>query len=51
MSWLRRLLTETEDDGRFRSALGMFLGACFVLIPLPFEVLDLRTVLLDSFMG
>ena len=51
MNWLRRVLTDTEDDGRFRSGLGAILGACIVILPLLFGRLNAETVLIAAFIG
>ena len=51
MSWVRRVLTDTEDDGRYRSGLGVILGACFVILPLLFGTLDAETALIAALIG
>jgi len=51
MSWVRRVLTDTEDDGRFRSGLGIIAGASFVILPLLFGKLDTETVLVAALIG
>ena len=51
MSWVRRVLTDTEDDGRFRSALGLVLGACLASLPLLFGALNAETSVLAALIG
>lgn len=51
MNWVRRALTDTEDDGRYRSGLAAMLGACFVILPLLFGSLDAETVLIAGLIG
>ena len=51
MNWMRRVLTDTEDDGRYRSGLGAILGACIVILPLLFGMLDAETVLIATLIG
>jgi hypothetical protein len=51
VNWVRRVLTDTEDDGRYRSGLGAILGACIVILPLLFGMLDAETVLIATLIG
>src|SRR3954463_201495 len=51
MSWLRGVLTDTEDDGRYRSGLGAILGACMATMPLLFGLLDVDTFLIAALIG
>jgi hypothetical protein len=51
MNWVRRVLTETGDDGRFRSGSAVILGACFVILPLLLAVLDAESVLVATLIG
>ncbi len=51
MNLVRRVLTETGDDGRFRSGLGVILGACIAILPLLFGMLDARTFLIAALIG
>jgi hypothetical protein len=51
MGWVRRVLSDTEDDGRYRSGLGAILGACIVTVPLLFGKLDAETVLIATLIG
>jgi hypothetical protein len=51
MNLVRRVLTDTEDDGRYWSGLGAILGACIVTLPLLFGMLDTETVLIATLIG
>jgi hypothetical protein len=51
MNWVRRVLTDTEDDGRYRSGLGAIVGACIVILPLVFGMLDAGAVLIAMLIG
>jgi hypothetical protein len=51
MGWLRRVLTDTEDDGRFRSSLGVIAGACLAIMPLLFGQLDVAPSLSAALIG
>lgn len=51
MGWVRRVLTDTEDDGRYRSGLGAILGACIATLPLLFGMLDAETALVATLIG
>jgi hypothetical protein len=51
MSWVRRVLTDTGDDGPYRSGLGVILGACIAILPLLFGMLDARTFLIAALIG
>lgn len=48
---MRRVLTDTEDDGRYRSGLGAIFGACIVPMPLLFGMLNAETVLIALLVG
>lgn len=51
MDWVRRLLTDTEDDGRFRSGLGVVMGVCIATLPLLFGMMDAQTFLIATLIG
>lgn len=51
MHWVRRLLTDTEDDGRFRAGLGVVMGVCIATLPLWFGMMDARTFLIATLIG
>lgn len=51
MDWVRRVLTDTDDDGRYRSGLGAIFGACVMTMPLLFGMLDGETVLIALLVG
>lgn len=51
MNWVRRVLTDTEDDGRYQSGLGAIFGACIATLPLLFGMLDVETVLIATLIG
>jgi hypothetical protein len=51
MNWVRHVLTDTEDDGRFRSGLGVILGACFAILPLLFGLVSGETFLIATLIG
>jgi hypothetical protein len=51
MNWVRRVLTDTDDDGRYRSGLGAILGACIATVPLLFGMLDAKTALIATLIG
>jgi hypothetical protein len=51
MNWVRRVLTDTDDDGRYRSGLAAILGACFATMPLLFGMLDAKTALIAALIG
>ena len=51
MNWVRRVLTDTEDDGRYRSVFGAILGACIVTLPLVFGQLHAETALIAVLIG
>jgi len=44
-------MTDTEDDGRYRSGLGAILGGCIVALPLLFGVVDAETALIATLIG
>jgi hypothetical protein len=51
MDWVRRVLRDTEDDGRYRSGLGAILGGCIAMLPLLFGMLDAETALIATLIG
>ena len=51
MSWVHRVLTDTDDDGRYRSGLAAILGACLVTLPLLFGMVDATTALIAMLIG
>jgi hypothetical protein len=51
MSWVRRVLTDTDDDGRYRSGLGIIAGASLAILPLLFGSLDAATSLTAALVG
>src|SRR4051794_24939375 len=51
MNWLRQVLTDTEDDGRYRSGLGVMLGASFATLPLLFGLVDGERFLIATLIG
>ena len=51
MNWVRRVLTDTDDDGRYRSGLAVILGACIAVLPLLFGMLDAKTALIAALIG
>ena len=51
MSWVRRVLTDTEDDGRYRSGLGALIGACTVIVPLLFGRVGAEAALIAALSG
>jgi hypothetical protein len=51
MDWVRRVLTDTDDDGRYRSGLAAIAGACIVTLPLLFGMLDAETALVAMLVG
>ena len=51
MNWVRGVLTDTDDDGRFRSGLGAILGACLATLPLLFGMVDAQTALIATLIG
>jgi hypothetical protein len=51
MNWVRRVLTDTDDDGRYRSGLAAILGASMVTLPLLLGTLDARTALIATLIG
>jgi hypothetical protein len=51
MDRVRRVLRDTEDDGRYRSGLGAILGACIAILPLLFGMLDAETALIAALIG
>lgn len=51
MNWVRRVLTDTEDNGRYLSGLGAILGACFAIPPLLFGMLDAEKGLIATLIG
>ena len=51
MNWARRVLTDTDDDGRYRSGLGAILGASIGILALLFGMVDARTFLIAGLIG
>src|SRR5258705_265717 len=51
MNLVRRVLTDAEDDGRYRSGLGAILGACIVTLPLLFGVVDAEAAVIATLIG
>jgi len=51
MSWVRRVLTDTEDDGRYRSALAAILGASIATLTLVFGLVDVEPFVISTFTG
>jgi hypothetical protein len=51
MNWVRRVLTDTDDDGRYRSGLAAIAGACLATLPLLFGMLDAETALIATLIG
>ena len=51
MAWVRRVLTDTDDDGRYRSGLGAILGAFLSTLPLLFGMVDAETALIATLIG
>lgn len=51
MNWARRVLTDTDDDGRFRSGLGAILGASIAILSLLFGLVDAETFLIAALIG
>ena len=51
MNWVRRVLTDTDDDGRYRSGLAAIGGACIATLPLLFGMLDAKTALIATLIG
>ncbi len=51
MNWVQRVLTDTEDNGRYLSGLGAALGGCIATLPLLFGALDAETVLIATLVG
>jgi hypothetical protein len=51
MNWVRRVLTDTEDDGRYRSGLGAIVGACVVILPLVFGRMGAEAALIATLIG
>lgn len=51
MEWLRRLVTDTDDEGRFRAGLGIVFGASVLVLPLLLGALDAQTTLVASLCG
>jgi hypothetical protein len=48
MNWARRVLTDTDDDGRFRSGLAAILGASIAILSLLFGLVDAETFLIAA---
>ena len=51
MNWARRVLTDTDDDGRYRSGLGAVFGACIAILALLFGMVDAKTFLIAALIG
>ena len=51
MNWMRRVLTDTEDDGRYRPGLGAILGASIAILTLLFGMVDAGTFLIAALIG
>ena len=51
MHWARRVLTDTDDDGRYRSGLGAILGASIAILTLLFGMVDVETFLIAALIG
>ena len=51
MKWARRVLTDTDDDGRYRSGLGAILGACIATLTLLFGLVGAQTFLIAALIG
>ena len=51
MNWARRVLTDTDDDGRYRSGLAAILGASIAILTLLFGLVDARTFLIAALVG
>jgi len=51
MDWARRVLTDTDDDGRYRSGLAAILGASIAILTLLFGLVDARTFLIAALVG
>jgi len=45
------VLTDTEDDGRYRSGLGAIVGAWIATLPLLFGMVDAQTALIPAIIG
>ena len=51
MNRVRRVLTDTDDDGRYRSGLAAIGGACIATLPLLFGMVDAKTTLIAALIG
>jgi hypothetical protein len=51
MNWARRLLSDSGDDTRFRSGLGLILATCMALLPPVSGRMDMPTFLAVALVG